>query len=123
MPADSRGGGLDPSGGERLPSAGVLDRARRHLARRFPGMAGAPLLESRVCQYESTPDGQLLVDRHPEAGNVWLLGGGSGHGFKLGPALGEYAAERVLGARAPPPHLSPPPLPPPPPPPPPPPLP
>src|SRR5260370_36905693 len=106
MPADSRGGGLDPSGGERLPSAGVLDRARRHLARRFPGMAGAPLLENRVCQYESTPDGQLLIDRHPEAGNVWLVGGGSGHGFKLGPALGEYAAELVMSGGEPRPALS-----------------
>ncbi len=103
---DSRGETFDPTSGERLPSAADLERARRHLARRFPGMAGAPLLESRVCQYESTPDGQLLVDRHPEAGNVWLLGGGSGHGFKLGPALGEYAAERVLGGGAPHPELS-----------------
>jgi glycine/D-amino acid oxidase-like deaminating enzyme len=103
---DSRGEAFDPTSGERLPSAADLDRARRHLARRFPGMAGAPLLESRVCQYESTPDGQLLVDRHPEAGNVWLLGGGSGHGFKLGPALGEYAAELVWGGGIPRPELS-----------------
>ncbi|HEV3076739.1 MAG TPA: FAD-dependent oxidoreductase, partial [Thermoanaerobaculia bacterium] len=103
---DSRGEAFDPTSGERLPSAADLDRARRHLARRFPGMAGAPLLESRVCQYESTLDGQLLVDRHPEAGNVWLLGGGSGHGFKLGPALGEYAADLVLGGGIPHPELS-----------------
>ncbi len=98
---DSRGDVFDPTRGERVPSAADLDRARRHLARRFPGMAGAPLLESRVCQYESTPDAQLLVDRHPEAGNVWLVGGGSGHGFKLGPALGEYAAGLILGGGQP----------------------
>lgn len=103
---DSRGEVFDPTHGERLPSAADLDRARRHLSRRFPAMAGAPLLESRVCQYESTPDGQLLVDRHPEAGNVWLVGGGSGHGFKLGPALGEYAADLVLGGGQPHPELS-----------------
>jgi glycine/D-amino acid oxidase-like deaminating enzyme len=103
---DSRGEVFDPTAGERLPSAADLDRARRHLGRRFPGMTGAPLLESRVCQYESTPDGQLLVDRHPEAGNVWLVGGGSGHGFKLGPALGEYAAELIANAGQPHPELS-----------------
>jgi glycine/D-amino acid oxidase-like deaminating enzyme len=103
---DSRGEVFDPTSGDRLPSAATLDRARRHLARRFPGMAGAPLLEARVCQYESSLDGQLLVDRHPEAANVWLLGGGSGHGFKLGPALGEYAAELVLGGGATRPELS-----------------
>jgi glycine/D-amino acid oxidase-like deaminating enzyme len=60
-------------------------------------MADAPLLESRVCQYEASADGHLLADRHPELENVWLLGGGSGHGFKLGPALGEHAAALVLG--------------------------
>ncbi len=103
---DSRGEPFDPTWGERVPSPEALDRARRHLARRFPGMAGAPLLEARVCQYENTPDGQLLVDRHPEAANVWLLGGGSGHGYKLGPALGEYAADLILGGGDPHPQLS-----------------
>lgn len=103
---DSRGEEFDPTQGERLPDAAALDLARRHLARRFPGMAGAPLLEARVCQYESTPDGHLLFDRHPDAGNVWLLGGGSGHGFKLGPALGEYAAGLVLDGGKPHPELS-----------------
>jgi glycine/D-amino acid oxidase-like deaminating enzyme len=103
---DSRGELFDPTAGERLPSAAALELARRHLAWRLPGMAGAPLLEARVCQYENTPDGQLLVDRHPEAGNVWLLGGGSGHGFKLAPALGEYAAELILGGGDPLPELA-----------------
>jgi glycine/D-amino acid oxidase-like deaminating enzyme len=103
---DSRGEPFDPTGGERLPSAAALDRARRHLAWRLPGMAGAPLLEARVCQYENTPDGHLLVDRHPEAANVWLLGGGSGHGFKLAPALGEYAADLILGGGDPRPELA-----------------
>jgi glycine/D-amino acid oxidase-like deaminating enzyme len=103
---DSRGEPFDPTAGERLPSAAALDRARRHLGWRIPAMAGAPLLEARVCQYESTPDGQLLVDRHPEAGNVWLLGGGSGHGFKLAPALGEYAAGLILGGGDPRPKLA-----------------
>ena len=103
---DSRGDLFDPTGGERLPSAAALERARRHLAWRIPAMAGAPLLEARVCQYENTPDGQLLVDRHPEAGNVWLLGGGSGHGFKLAPALGEYAAGLILGGGDPRPELA-----------------
>jgi sarcosine oxidase len=52
-----------------------------------------------VCQYENTPDFDLIVDRHPQAANVWLVGGGSGHGYKLGPALGEHAAARVLEAQ------------------------
>ena len=67
------------------------------MANRFPGLKEAPLIESRVCQYTNTPDSDFIVDRHPEATNVWLVGGGSGHGFKHGPALGELVATQVLG--------------------------
>jgi glycine/D-amino acid oxidase-like deaminating enzyme len=94
---DTRGEEFDPTTGERVPSPEGIERARQYLARRFPGLRGAPLLEARVCQYENSPDGHYLFDRHPRAENVWFLGGGSGHGFKLGPALGEHAALRVLG--------------------------
>jgi glycine/D-amino acid oxidase-like deaminating enzyme len=93
---DTRGEPFDPTKGERLPTPAGLEGARDLLARRFPALAGAPVLETRVCQYENSPDGHLLFDRHPRAGNVWLLGGGSGHGFKLGPALGEHAAGVIL---------------------------
>jgi sarcosine oxidase len=46
-------------------------------------------VESRVCQYENTATGDFLIDRHPGFENVWLVGGGSGHGFKHGPAVGD----------------------------------
>ena len=59
-------------------------------------MKGAPLVETRVCQYENTTDHNFIVDRHPANQNVWIVGGGSGHGFKHGPALGEMAARLVL---------------------------
>ncbi len=61
--------------------------------------ADAPLIETRVCQYEQTPDSHFIVDRHPANENVWLLGGGSGHGFKHGPAVGEMMAELILRDR------------------------
>ncbi len=64
-------------------------------------MKDAPLLESRVCQYENSPDNNFIIDRHPENENVWLLGGGSGHGFKHGPALGEMVAELVVDRKDP----------------------
>jgi glycine/D-amino acid oxidase-like deaminating enzyme len=50
-----------------------------------------------VCQYEASPDSHFIVDRHPAASNVWIVGGGSGHGFKMGPIVGEMVAELVLG--------------------------
>jgi glycine/D-amino acid oxidase-like deaminating enzyme len=96
---DARGAPFDPTSGDRTPSAEGLKSAREYIARRFPALAGAPLLESRVCQYENSPDHHFIVDRHPEAGNVWIVGGGSGHGFKHGPALGELVAGNVLGEK------------------------
>ena len=96
---DARGAPFDPTSGDRTPSAEAIRTAREYLARRFPALSGAPLLESRVCQYENSPDHHFIVDRHPEAGDVWIVGGGSGHGFKHGPALGELAAGNVLGER------------------------
>ena len=66
-----------------------------------PTSRTCPLLEARVCQYEDTPDKNLVFDHHPEAANVWFVGGGSGHGFKLAPALGEHVAQLVWGRRQP----------------------
>jgi glycine/D-amino acid oxidase-like deaminating enzyme len=98
---DTHGEPVDPTSLDRSADPESLARARALLAERFPALADAPLLGSRVCQYESTPDGHYLIDRHPAAENVWLLGGGSGHGFKLGPALGERMATWVLGREEP----------------------
>jgi glycine/D-amino acid oxidase-like deaminating enzyme len=93
---DTRGAPFDPTLDERLVTPGLLAAAREALARRFPRLAGEPVVETRVCQYENSPDGHLLFGRHRQADNVWLLGGGSGHGFKLAPALGDYAAGILL---------------------------
>ena len=94
---DRHGEPIDPDTDERLVAAESVLRVRAFLARRFPALAAAPLLETRVCQYENTSNGDFLIDRHPDADNVWLVGGGSGHGFKHGPAVGEYVAERLAG--------------------------
>ena len=81
-----------------VTSAGLAE-ARRCLARRLPSLKDSPVIETRVCQYENTSNGDFLIDRHPEFENVWLVGGGSGHGFKHGPAVGEYVAARINGSR------------------------
>jgi len=93
---DTRGESIDPTDASRAPSDDAVERARRMIAGRFPDLADAPLLESRVCQYENSPDGDLLIDRHPEASNVFFAGGGSGHGFKLSPVVGEIVCSAVL---------------------------
>ncbi len=114
-PADGRGFKLaidehgplfDPENGDRNVSAASVARARSILRRRFPALAGAPLLETRVCQYENTSNGDFLIDRHPDHENVWLAGGGSGHGFKHGPYVGEYLAAQISGRGQPEPRFS-----------------
>ena len=73
-------------------------RARTYLAGRFPALADAPLIHARVCQYENSSNGDFLIDRLPGHERVWLVGAGSGHGFKHGPAVGDYAARALLGS-------------------------
>ncbi len=94
---DELGRPFDPTEGERLVDPETVRLGRRYLRRRFPGLAEAPVVETRVCQYESTPDTHFVIDRHPAWSNVWLVGGGSGHGFKHGPAIGETVVDLVTG--------------------------
>jgi glycine/D-amino acid oxidase-like deaminating enzyme len=102
---DTRGPDFDPTSGERTVNEEGLKAIRDYVAFRFPAMKDAPLVETRVCQYENTPDHHLIVDRHPNTKNVWIVGGGSGHGFKHGPALGEMLAKWVIEEQDPDPQF------------------
>lgn len=93
---DGHGQRVDPDTQTRVVCAESIERVRAYVARRFPALANAPVVETRVCQYENTSNGDFLIDRHPKMNNVWFAGGGSGHGFKHGPALGEYVAQQIL---------------------------
>lgn len=92
---------FDPDSSERVVSDDALQVARMILSRRVPALAHAPLLEARVCQYANSGTGDFLIDQHPDYDNVWLVGAGSGHGFKHGPAVGDYVAERLSDRGAP----------------------
>ena len=94
---DRHGAAIDPDTGDRTPSSQAIADVREFMKRRFPALANRPLVESRVCQYENSSNGDLLIDRHPQWENVVLVGAGSGHGFKHGPAVGKYAAQLVNG--------------------------
>lgn len=93
---DTHGAIVDPDTNDRLVEPASLDAVRAYMGRRFPGMKEAPLSETRVCQYENSSNGDLLIDRHPQYGNAVLVGMGSGHGFKHGPAVGKRAAALLL---------------------------
>lgn len=88
---------IDPDNDERLIMPHQVKRGRAFLRHRFPGLADMPISETRVCQVTDTVDSNFMADRHPNSDNVWIIGGGSGHGFKHGPAVGEHTAKRILG--------------------------
>jgi glycine/D-amino acid oxidase-like deaminating enzyme len=88
---------FDPDTDERVVSSYQVKRARDYLGLRFPALKDQPIVESRVCQLEMSVDEHFIVQKHPALENVWLVGGGSGHGYKHGPVVGEYVADRVLG--------------------------
>jgi len=98
---DTRGPDFDPTSGERTVDPETLSEIREYVSFRFPALRDAPVVETRVCQYEQTPDNHFIIDRLPTNENVWLIGGGSGHGFKHGPAIGEMMADLILKDREP----------------------
>lgn len=92
---------VDPDTLERFPLGERQEAARAFTGRRFPSLAGAPVIGARVCQYDLSSDSHFVFGRHPERPSWWLFGGGSGHGFKHGPALAEYIADCIEDRREP----------------------
>jgi len=103
---DAHGVAVDPDTQSRVVSEESARKMREYVAQRFPALKDSPIAETRVCQYENTSNGDFLIDRHPEMENVWFVGGGSGHGFKHGPAVGEYVAGQLFDEAAPEPRFS-----------------
>ncbi len=97
---DEHGERVDPDTQSRIVSPAMTEMVRKYVARRFPALKDTPIVETRVCQYENSSNGDFLIDRHPEMENVWFVGGGSGHGFKHGPAVGAYVAGQLLDGAA-----------------------
>jgi len=92
---------IDPDTDERIVSPIMWEMARRFVAHRTPGLVGQPIVASRVCNLENSDNEHFIIDTHPEFSNVWIAGGGSGHGFKMGPQTGEYLADRICGVADP----------------------
>jgi sarcosine oxidase len=91
---DLPGERVDPDT-HRDASPEFVARAREFVARRIPGLARAAVAGSRSCLYESTPDRDFIVDWVPGSSRVLVAGGGSGHGFKFGGAIGPLIADAL----------------------------
>lgn len=68
---------------------------RRFLRETFPELLDAPIVYSRNCLYCDTLDEHFWIDAHPEISGLTVATGGSGHGFKFAPILGDLIADAV----------------------------
>jgi glycine/D-amino acid oxidase-like deaminating enzyme len=89
---DLRGEVADPDS-DREVTPEYLEQARAFVAERIPGLADAPIVGSRSCLYENTPDRDFVVDWAPGTRRIVVAGGGSGHGFKFGGSIGTVIAD------------------------------
>jgi len=88
---------LDPDTSDRWADAAHIDGPRRFVTHRFPLLKDAPILQTHSCHYELSSSRNFIVDHHPALSNVLIAGGGNAEGFKFGPTMGEYIAQRALG--------------------------
>ncbi len=96
----ARSGGAsspDPDTSSRHVPLESVERQREWVAGLFPALADQPVLGTRACHYESSIDGNFIIDVHPGWENAWIVGGGSAEAFKQGPTLGSYIANRIIG--------------------------
>ncbi len=79
----------------RVVLAADREASRAFVAASVPAIRPEWYAEDLGCLYAMTDDGNFLIDRVPGASALFVAGGGSGHGFKMGPAVGRMAADCV----------------------------
>ena len=90
---------VDPDAFDEEHDAAFADDVAARLAHRFPGLAGARVSSGVVGLYAVTPDWHPVVGPAETVPGLWLACGGSGHAFKIGPALGEMLADSIREGR------------------------
>ena len=95
--AEHTGGAVvaDPLQLKREAEGAERRRVEEFLAECLP-QVGRRQTRHSVCMYTMSPDGQFVVDRHPNHQCVVFAAGLSGHGFKFTAVLGEALAELAL---------------------------
>ena len=89
----SNGQELNPEYDDRRVTDHEVEQMRSFVKAAFPSLANAPLVFTRKCLYTDTLDGHYLIDNHPEINGLSVGTGGSGHGLKMAPILGEMQAD------------------------------
>lgn len=77
-----------------IPLEGEND-LRRGLREMVPALGDRPFTKTRICWYTDTPTGDFIVTYHPTIKGLFLATGGSGHGYKFLPVLGDQVVDIV----------------------------
>jgi glycine/D-amino acid oxidase-like deaminating enzyme len=96
---DQRDWALDPDKDDRDLTATIFEQMNSVLAQRFPALKGAGVHHYHTCVYENSLDGEFIMDNAPNFSNGIILCGSSGHGFKMGPAVGEMVAQLITQSK------------------------
>jgi len=88
---------MDPDLSDRFPPDTQIEGMRTFVGHRFPLLKAAPLLKTHACHYEISSSGNFIVAQHPQITNLLIAGGGNAEGFKFGPVVGQYIAQRAMG--------------------------
>ena len=87
----------DPEKDERKVYDADISHLKKFLSESIPSLINDPIVYTRRCCYTDTLDGHFWIDNHPEIKNLTVGSGGSGHGFKMGPLLGNMIATVAEG--------------------------
>ena len=103
---DVKGQEFDITQNERTHSESSVNHCKKYMGHRFPVFKKAKIKLIKTCQYTMTPDANWIIAPHPECPRHWIIGAGSAHGFKHGPALGQYVTDKILNNEEPDPKFA-----------------
>ena len=82
----------DPNAAIEIPEKYFV-ALRQFLSESLPALQDAPITKTRICMYCDSWDGDFYIDHHPNKSGLLVATGGSGHGFKFAPMLGNIIAD------------------------------
>jgi sarcosine oxidase len=65
----------------------------------LPGLT-REVVDAVSCLYTHTPDGDFIIDLHPEHAQLVVVSACSGHGFKFAPVIGRIAHDLAFGGES-----------------------
>ena len=86
---------VDPYNYKETADEAFVADVQTRLERRFPPFAGARRIDAYAALYDVTPDWYPFVGPRSGLQGYYDACGGSGHGFKIGPAIGRHLARWI----------------------------